>query len=68
MTLTNWVVTLVNTQEPFQTVQKLVKAPTVSDAFDEKYHGLPKFWPRSASFHSVDTDQYAQLSDVLSEI
>lgn len=56
--LTNWIVTLVNTQAPFETVQKLVKAPSVVDAFDEKYHGHVKYYPRSASFHSVDTDQH----------
>jgi hypothetical protein len=66
--VTNWIVTLVNTAEPFDMVRSIVKAATVSEALDEKNHGHKGYWPRSASFHSVDVDSYSSLGYVFSEI
>lgn len=62
--MTNWLVKLVNMNHPFEEREVIVHAPTIVDAFDEKNHGLPNYWPRSAQFHSVGTDQFTQLQEL----
>lgn len=55
----NWIVTLVNTVSPFDTKQTMVHADTIIEAFDEKNHGNPGYYPRSARMaHDEDVDIY----------
>lgn len=61
--MTNWLVKLVNMVEPFDEREVVVHAATIVDAFDEKNHGLKTYWPRSAQFHSVGTDQFSLLQE-----
>jgi hypothetical protein len=49
-----WLVTLVNMEQPFDKKEVVVSAPTISEAFDEKVHGHPTYYPRSARYHKEE--------------
>lgn len=50
--MTNWLVTLINTDHPFEKRQVVVPAETVIEALDEFHHKQTGFVACSAAFHS----------------
>ncbi len=51
--MTNWLVTLINTDHPFEKKQVIVHAETVIQALDEQNHKQHGYYARSACFHST---------------
>jgi len=50
--VTNWLVTLINTNHPFEKKEIVVPAETVVEALEEFNHNQPGYVARSARFHS----------------
>jgi len=59
----NWTVTLVNMQAPFEEKKVLVHANTVVEAFDEKNHGHPTYFCKSACYHSTGRDAFQMAQE-----
>lgn len=52
--MTNWIVTLVNTVEPFDMREAIIESvETISEAFGEAEKQFPTYYPRSCRFHST---------------
>jgi hypothetical protein len=49
--MNNWLVTLINTEQPFDVKQVVVQTETIVEAFDEKFHKHPTYYARSAGVH-----------------
>lgn len=64
--MNNWIVTIVNTVQPFEVKKVVVPAETVVEALDEWFHGHIGFVARSASFHS--TCRGGDICQILPEI
>jgi hypothetical protein len=54
--MTNWLVTLINTIEPFDKKEEIVNAVTVQEALDKGESINDKYYARSARFYSVMTE------------
>jgi len=56
--MNKWLVTLINTEQPFDEKKVVVQAESIVEAFDEKIHGHPTYYPRCAGVYH-DTGRVA---------
>ena len=59
--MTNWLVTMVNTQHPFDKKKELVHAETVIEALDEFNHKQQGYTAVSAAFHSSNMSIHSDM-------
>lgn len=57
--MTKWLVTLINTIQPFEKKEVVVHSPTIQEALDEAESLHPSYYARGARYHSNVFDNLA---------
>jgi hypothetical protein len=65
--MTNWLVSIIRKSTPFEKKEVIIHAVSIQEAFDQAEKEHKDFHVRSATFHSVNTDQFVPNQSAFDE-